>query len=313
MGRIILSTSNLMTGGPSVMRKTAFDKSNREFTNALRSNFRAAQEDYSPPLSARGSASNSDAESSVSSRLSVSSWTTMAGSDYYVPTIDWEYGGLAEEPSQYEITVKLFFLPGAAVADRPQFTKDAIDLVLKTLRVDSVDLMIVSFPGLSFDGTCEKRADRNNAQQGNAKDEIKSWSYMEQLYEQGIVRKLGVAEFGSAKLGNFISKVNIAPEVNQINIKDCCKVPESLKELARSHRIALLTHRDCTDILPQGTLREMLSHGAKGAGVLADPPYGREGMQGELTPQWVIKYTAVVRDRGVIENKGYFAAAALEA
>jgi glutamate--cysteine ligase regulatory subunit len=35
-------------------------------------------------------------------------------------------------------------------------------------------------------------------------------------------------------------------------------------------------------------------------------------MKGDLTPEWVVKYTAVVRDRGVIENKGYFAAAELK-
>lgn len=34
-----------------------------------------------------------------------------------------------------------------------------------------------------------------------------------------------------------------------------------------------------------------------------------EGLRGDIEPQWVVKYTAVVRDRGVIENKGYFAMA----
>jgi glutamate--cysteine ligase regulatory subunit len=36
-----------------------------------------------------------------------------------------------------------------------------------------------------------------------------------------------------------------------------------------------------------------------------------EGLKGDVEPQWVIKYTAVVRDRGVVENKGYFAGAEL--
>jgi glutamate--cysteine ligase regulatory subunit len=30
-----------------------------------------------------------------------------------------------------------------------------------------------------------------------------------------------------------------------------------------------------------------------------------------VEPQWVVKYTAVVKDRGVVENKGYFAVAEL--
>jgi glutamate--cysteine ligase regulatory subunit len=100
--------------------------------------------------------------------------------------------------------------------------------------------------------------------------------------------------------------------VNQINLKNCCNVPPPLSKLAKEQGIELLVHSDCTDILPKGTLRELLGHGLGGAGLLADPETGAPGLEGDLTPQWVIKYTAVVRDRGVIENKGYFAGAALE-
>ena len=70
-------------------------------------------------------------------------------------------------------------------------------------------------------------------------------------------------------------------------------------------------------ILPQGTLRELLGPGIRGAGILAsesggdDEEYEGGLLKGEIIPEWVIKYTAVVRDRGVIENKGYFAGAEL--
>ena len=46
-------------------------------------------------------------------------------------------------------------------------------------------------------------------------------------------------------------------------------------------------------------------------GVLADDESDGKGLQGNLTPLWVVKYTAFVKDRGVIENKGYFAGAEL--
>ena len=39
---------------------------------------------------------------------------------------------------------------------------------------------------------------------------------------------------------------------------------------------------------------------------------GGEGIKGDIKPQWVIKYTAVVHDRGVIEDKGYFAMAEVQ-
>ena len=34
-------------------------------------------------------------------------------------------------------------------------------------------------------------------------------------------------------------------------------------------------------------------------------------LRGEVQPLWVVRYTAVVRNRGVVENKGYFAVAEL--
>lgn len=299
-----------MTGGPSIIRKPGTDRSNLEFTNSLRSNFLAAQQDYSPPLSTNHSLENED-EVRGSRRLSVSAWTSRAGSDLYIPTIDWTLSGLAEERGQYSITVKLFYLPGSTVSNRYRYTQDAINLVLKELGVDYIDLLIVSFPGLSFDGECETEADRNNAVQGNNTEEVASWRYVEELFNKGTVKMLGLAEFGSEKLARFLPQVEVRPRVDQINVKDCCSVPKPLVELAEQMGVELLTHNDCTDILPSGTLRELLGQGVRGAGVLSDSKQGTDGMKGELVPEWVVKYTAVVRNRGVIENKGYFASADL--
>jgi len=302
-----------MTGGPSIIRKPGADRSNLELTNSLRSNFLAAQQDYSPPLSATNSSPGSSYDGDQPShRPQASVWTTRQGSDYYIPTIDWSLSGLAEERSQYDITVKLFYLPGADVKDREKYTKDAIGLVLKELGVESVDLLIISFPGMSFDGDCEWEADKRNSAQGNDEEEIESWPALEKLHTQGVVKKLGLAEFGSEKLARFLARVKVRPKVDQVNVKDCCNVPPPLLKLAKLERIELLTHNDCTDILPSGTLRELLGQGVRGAGVLSESKRGLNGMKGDLTPEWVVKYTAVVRDRGVIENKGYFAAAELK-
>lgn len=302
-----------MTGGPSIIRKPGSDRSNLELTNSLRANFLAAQQDYSPPPSATNGngTSQEDGESSPH-RPQSSIWTTRDGSDYYIPTVDWTLSGLAEEPSQYEITVKLFYLPGASVKDRSQYTKDAVQLVLKELKVKAIDLLIVSFPGMSFEGDCEFEADKKNAAQGNDEEEVESWLAIEDLYREGIVKRLGLAEFGSEKLSKFLSRVKVRPQVDQINVKDCCNVPPPLIKLAKAEKIELLTHFDCTNILPRGTLRELLGQGENGAGVLSESKRGIDGMKGDLTPQWVVKYTAVVRDRGVIENKGYFAVADLK-
>ena len=247
-------------------------------------------------------------------------WTEREGSALYVPRIDWSAAGLQEDRSQYEITAKLFYLPTTAAA-RPAHAREALDLVRRELGgAADVDLLIVSFPGISFEGDCEWEADKLNATMGDGDAEAATWeAAIEPLRAEGRARRLGVAEFGSEKLRRFLdddrvrsrSRSRPGPAVDQINVRNCCSVPPPLTELARQEGIELLTHSDCTDILPSGTLRELLGQGPDGAGVLADGPGAGTGLRGDLVPQWVVKYTAVVKDRGVIENKGYFAAAEL--
>jgi glutamate--cysteine ligase regulatory subunit len=218
---------------------------------------------------------------------------------------------LRDERNQYEITVKVFLLPGTSLEQRGQYIRDALALASKELGIQTIDLLVASFPGISFEGTCEWEADKKNANQGNLDDELATWAIFEDLHSQGVAKRLGVSEFGSEKLSAFIKRASIPPAVDQINLHDCCNVPPPLKQLAETHGIELNVHRDCTDILPPGTLRELLGSGLRGANVLADAANGGVGLQGNIVPQWVVRYMAFVRDRGVIENKGYFAGAEL--
>ncbi|KAI0137804.1 NADP-dependent oxidoreductase domain-containing protein [Hypoxylon sp. NC0597] len=310
MTRIILSTGNVILGGPSIIRKPGIYRSNLEFTNSLRSNFQAAQQDYAAALQ-NGNGHTNGQPNGHHSRPALEVWTEKEGSTLYVPRVDWESAGLQEDRAQYEITVKLFFLPTTPAEKRNDYINEALRLVMKELGVSDIDLLIVSFPGISFEGDCEYEADRMNATMGNEEEEIATWGLLEKLHEQGRINRLGVAEFGSEKLRRLLEKVKVRPTVDQINIKNCCNVPPPLTKLAKEEGIELLTHHDCTDILPSGTLRELLGQGPQGAGVLADGDANNSGIKGEIIPEWVVKYTAFVKDRGVIENKGYFASAEL--
>lgn len=299
---------NIVSGGPSIVRKPGAYRSNLELTNSLRSNFLAAQQDHAAPAV---TGANGIGTGVGNGHSQTPAWTSQADGVLYLPRIDWSAAGLHEHPSQYDITVKLFFLPTSPLACRPRFAREALRLVRKALGVSSVGLLIVSFPGMSFEGDCEWEADRMNATQGDDEEEIATWAALEVLQREGLVEKLGIAEFGSEKLSRFMQLVTVRPTVNQINIKNCCNVPPPLAKLAKEQDIQLLVHSDCIDVLPKGTLRELLGPGPQGAGILADRESGAGGLHGDLMPQWVVKYTAVVRDRGVIENKGYFAGAEL--
>jgi glutamate--cysteine ligase regulatory subunit len=316
--KLLLSTSNVMSvGGPSLVRRQFFEKSNTELTSSLRANFTAHQ-------SASASASATDG---ASPKPTYKSWTTQTDAALSVPTHT--PSPLTEPREAYDITVKLFYLPNIPADRRCAQTREAIELVLKELGSTSIDLLIVSFPGISFDADDEDSDfddDPPSAPQsspdvdGGCVDAhvppedidtmLTTWRALETLHQEGLVSKLGIAEFGVARLTKFLEHAKIKPSVNQINVRDCCVVPKPLIIYAKQQKIELLTHNDCTNILPQGTLRQILGSGQGGAGVLAGDA-NPDALKGDVEPQWVVKYTAVVKDRGVVENKGYFAVAEL--
>ncbi|KAL9114395.1 MAG: hypothetical protein Q9227_001476 [Pyrenula ochraceoflavens] len=294
-----------MNGGPSIIRRPPFQKSNVELINSFRANFLASQ--------TTNSSANDPQKPPVAA---YSTTTSQDGDSLYIPMH--APSPLSEPREAYDITCKLFYLPRVPPDRRCQHLKEAIALVLKELKVQSIDLLIVSFPGISFDADDDGEeeieysdADSTDESVADSMDTMaKTWRTLEDLHEQGTISQLGLAEFGSDRLAKFLPNVKIKPSVDQINVKDCCVVPKTLILFAKQEKIELLTHNDCTDILPRGTTRELLGPGEKGAGVLAATADSEEGgLKGDIEPQWVIKYTAVVKDRGVIENKGYFAVA----
>jgi len=305
-----------MGGGPSVIRRPTSEKSNTELTSSLRANFSAHQ-------LAPSSTNLPNGAPTAPTRKPLHAWTAQQDSTLYIPALDVSASALAEERAQYDITVKLFYLPNIPASARCAHTRDAIGLVLRSLHVRSIDLLIVSFPGISFDADdsdseAEAEAASPSASSSAAASPppedmetmLQTWRALETLHAEGVIAKLGVAEFGTQRLSRFLPRTRVRPAVDQINVRDCCVVPKPLILYAKEQAVELLTHNDCTNVLPRGTLRELLGPGEKGAGVLAGPG-APDGLKGGVEPQWVVKYTAVVKDRGVVENKGYFAVAEL--
>lgn len=306
-----------MSGGPSIIRRHTSQKTNVELINSLKSNFEASKLASEPITNGTTPSIGTDGDKYSRGKNCIphSVWTTKDNDLVYIPSIDFSRSGLTEERTEYDITVKLFFLPSGSLSARRKHTKEAIDLVLKWLHVSSIDLLIASFSDVSFDADDEEDTESSDwSNDGETEDTdgmIETWRAFESLHDKGVALQIGLSEFGSERLRKFLPKTKVRPSVDQINVRDCCVVPKSLILYAKQEKIELLTHNDCTNILPRGTLRELLGSGENGAGVLAGPENNSQGLKGEVEPQWVVKYTAVVRDRGVIENKGYFAMAEL--
>nr|POF04460.1 putative glutamate--cysteine ligase regulatory subunit [Quercus suber] len=312
-----------MAAGPSI-RPASSSKSNAEFISSLRTNLEA----HYLQTGDSGINANSTNGTSNTTKLNYTSWTNQVDADtLQIPTIDFTESALQEAREQYDITLKLFYLPGSTVDAREQYTRHALDLVLQELHMPSVDLLIVSFPGVYFDEEedCPTKISTRGPIETAPEDiesQIKTWGMLEKFHEEGLVDRLGIAEFGRDRLQEFMERTKLRPSVDQINLRDCCSVPQDLMKLAKSSDVELLVHNDCSNILPRGTLRDLLG---SDAGVLAESaktgdkrkdPHDEKARRGaaligDVIPQWVIKYTAVVKNRGVVENKGYFACADL--
>ncbi|KAF3933452.1 hypothetical protein ABW19_dt0208853 [Dactylella cylindrospora] len=274
---IVFSTGNIISVG---LRRTNLEKSNQELVNSLRQNFRDASNVYE----------QTEPDTEATAR-----WVGITDDIVHIPS-QVEPAGLNEERIEYDITVKLFVLPAAALSDRISHIRQALDYVLRELRVANVDLLIVSFPNVSFD------ADDDSFDAEPPESEIAEWAQtytaLEGLVFEGRIKRIGLAEFGVARLAKLLPYTTVKPSVDQINVRDCCVVPKPLIMFAKEHNIELLTHNDCTNILPPSTLSDLLEE--------TNIP---SSTFGKIVPQWVVKYTAVIQDRGVVENKGYFAMA----
>ena len=190
-----------MNGGPSIIRRSTSEKSNRELTNSLRANFLTSKQAFTPEPNG-SSEVNGIAKGPQPTVLNhhYPPWTNKQDDTIFVPAIDFSSSGLSEERSQYDITAKLFFLPSTKTSKTCLHTREAISLVLKELHVPSIDLLIVSFQGVSFDADDDEDEyleDNQDLEAENLKQMVKTWQILEQLHNDGVVAQIGLAEFGS--------------------------------------------------------------------------------------------------------------------
>lgn len=271
-----------MAAGGSIIKKPGQHNSNTELLNSLRENYKAAIE----------MSSDVQAEGEDKTEFSVESWTARVGDKQtlLVPGVSPYSEVLTEASEEYDITVKLFYLPDTPAVERCENTRAALQHVFKELGISSVSLLIVAFPNIHFDADDEDDEAPVEAAEKADPDFLQTYRTLETLVDEGLVEQIGLSEFGTARLAQVLEVARIKPSVDQINVRDCCVVPVPLIQYAKEKGIKLLTHDDCYDVLSKDSLEGLL---------------GEFAITEKVKPVWVIKYTAVVRDRGVVENKGY--------
>lgn len=116
----------------------------------------------------------------------------------------------------------------------------ALQLTLKNLQLDYVDLYLVHWPvslkkGVDFP---TKKADFLSYEESPL---TATWTAMEQLVGQGLTRHIGVSNFNTSKLTEILAVAKIRPEVNQVEIHPFLQ-QESLLTFCEKNRIFLTAY-----------------------------------------------------------------------
>jgi len=149
---------------------------------------------------------------------------------------------------------KLFFV--ASAGSSAPLSVENIDQALANLDTvlgtsdSTVDHFILALPNQTFDENeldeAELEAFTNDINQLY----LPVWKRLSDLRTAGRIGRLGVSEFSKQQLeilkAAALANGAVAPEVNQVNLQDCCVLPKDLIDYAKAENIELLTHGDST-------------------------------------------------------------------
>lgn len=199
----------------------------------------------------------------------------------YVTNLDCVHGKFkqtlpGDERGDLKVTVKLFvctILPAEAI-------REAIERVLSEIDVTFLETALLSFPELENEDL--------------TLDIIRPyWEVLEDLVHKEVILSLGMADLDKTLLEELYNWAEVKPCINQVNLDSCCVMPKDLVEYAKLNDIQLLTHNDPQTILPAETLQDVIKSNST----------EKDGESWE--PQWILRYSALIKCRGIITTKGY--------
>ncbi|XP_071821858.1 glutamate--cysteine ligase regulatory subunit-like [Apostichopus japonicus] len=164
----------------------------------------------------------------------------------------------------------------------PEVIVDAIHRVLKELDTDIIDVLLLSV------------SEKPNVIETFHMDHLKTlWSVLERMVDKGQIKTLGVCDLEKPALEELYNWAKVKPSIDQVNEVSCCIIPPDLNAFSKEKKIQLLTHGDALEILPAEDFQELMKES-----------FSDLDAQGWHT-SWVLRYTALIRCRGVITRKGY--------
>ncbi|XP_021340468.1 glutamate--cysteine ligase regulatory subunit-like [Mizuhopecten yessoensis] len=181
-----------------------------------------------------------------------------------------------DERSDLKLTVKIFLCRMM----RPEVIKEAVENVLLELNSSNVDVVLLAFPELD--------------EEGITLETIKPyWNVLQDLNVTRVVHFLGISDLDKVVLEELFNWATVKPTINQVNLESCCVMPKDMTDYAKENDIQLLTHNDPRDILTNDKVSQLVSARCT--------EKDGEGWESD----WAIRFSVMVRCRGIIKTKGY--------